>query len=540
MARKSNHLPIGIDFGTSTTLVARQSAAELAEVIPLGRSTPWLPSVVGRHGAEPLKVAEDADSLPRQYVVRSAKTGITRGLQSLATPAGADVLVQEAVKAIIDEAISRALEGGVDIRKAPTVQLGCPAMWQASERELLLGIAQDCGLNAELGHIVDEPIAAGVAWIEDRLRLGERLPDTRVLVFDPGGGTLDVALLYVRQAAAGDPEIMVMSSDGVNESGDDLDRALANHLAEAPELAALISRDPVVSDLVTDRARELKELLSTETSVRRPLGGETSYVLECERTDLDRCFGGQWRRAEGLIMSVVRAAKLRERQALSPEKIRSLTWEEVAAEVSFVVLVGGQSQMPMIRDRLGQLFPQAQVNLVSNPQEAVVRGLALADRFERLSLHRPPFSFSVSFYDALQQRVADPQVIYPAFTPLYEPWQVAQMGGLLGFQPKSVKAPTAARHVLLHCNTVDGQDLPLQLDGELLKGIALPVQAWGKTEFKLYVNGDIIFRAGAAVKLRVKSWPTVRGKQHDWKLDILRADADQTDPILIDDWRFVH
>ena len=539
MARPTSQA-VGIDFGTSTTLLARRSATGQAETVPIGRARPWLPSVVGCGADGLLAVGEDAEALPRLDVVRSVKSAITRGDSFVTTSAGVEVDVEDAVKAILVEAVTRGQARGTDARLASTLQMGCPAMWRGPERQLLVRIANECGIPTELGHIVDEPVAAGVAWIEDRLREGGRYPDTKVLVFDPGGGTLDVALLHVRTGEGGTPEITVLSADGIDQSGDSLDAAIAADCARSPELHHLLARDLIARDLLADRARELKELLSIETSGRRPLGGTYEIVVDFDRERLERVFDRQWTAAASLVESVVRGAKLREQQTLSNAQIRALGWGALCDGIGFVVLVGGLSQLPVVAVRLEEMFPAAEVALVKSPQEAIVRGLALGERFERLNLHRPAFNFNLSFFDEHRKQLGGATALYPAFTPVYEPWHTVMMAGDLGYGSKPVTAPARSRQALLHCTTVDGEPLPLQLDGQDLKGIAVAVTPRDTVVFKLYVNGNIIFGPNANVHLRVRSWPTLRGKHHQWRMEVHRVPNRPSAPVIMDEWRFIH
>ena len=272
---------------------------------------------------------------------------------------------------------------------------------------------------------------------------------------------------------------------------------------------------------------------------RRPLGAGYDAVLEFDRARLEQVFEPQWRRTWGLIESVVRAAKLREQQTKSPSSIRALDWDEASEGIGFVVLVGGLSQVPVIRGRMRALFPEAQVILVDQPQQAVVRGLALSEPFERLNLHRPAFNFSMSFFDEDRIRLTEPTIVYPAFTPLYKPWEVATKGGDLGYACEGIRVPDGARQVLLHCETVDGDPLRLLLDGEDREGVFLPVGPRKPVGFKLYVNGDIVFGQKGDVHLRVKSWPTLRGSHHQWRMEIERVHQPPPPPI-IDEWRFLH
>lgn len=522
----------GFDFGTSTTLVATRDSGGVAQVHPIGAVTTWLPSVVGLDGGS-LVAGDDAERLPRRVAVRSIKRAITRGESYVTLPSGEEIDVDEAIGALLSVAVRNAHAAGVALDDADVVQLGCPAMWQGPERRRLLTIAEDNGLKVPMSALIDEPISAGIAWIEERRRSG-MLPDSKVLVFDPGGGTLDVALLKVLERD-GQPEISVLSAEGIDEAGDELDRSIARDLRSTTRG---LQDDPVSEALLLDRAREIKETLSTDVSDRRALDPQSPIVLEYDRDRLERAFEAQCKRALGLIESVVRAGKIREQQSLPLSAIRSMTWEKASDGIDYVVLVGGMSRVPMLLARIRELFPLASVATVPDPQYAIVRGLAFAERYQRLNLHRPGFDFWVTYHDRHKQPVGESVRVYEAFTPLYERSDLFSCEGFLG-AARDVPSRFDAATALLHCRTVDGEDLRLELNGETVRGIPAPLDGRHPARFKLYANGDIVFGVGGTTKLRVKSWPTLRGSHHDWAME-LEIDDRAANAPTIDEWRFLH
>ena len=100
----------------------------------------------------------------------------------------------------------------------------------ASRRKRLLDLARSAGLPVDDHTLIDEPIAAGVAWVNNRIARSGQGVRGQLLVFDMGGGTLDVAVLDVHADLGEDPEISVLSSWGIDEAGDALDEALADEL----------------------------------------------------------------------------------------------------------------------------------------------------------------------------------------------------------------------------------------------------------------------------------------------------------------------
>src|SRR5258706_1222537 len=196
---------VGVDFGTATTLVSEQNDLAPATILPLGRSTNWLPSLVRVDGPA-LLVGEDADAASPEQVIRSVKRAITQRQDTFTVPGpGVDGTVEvhadEAIAAVLRETVARALAAGVTLAGPRAVRLGCPAMWDGPQRRRMLAIATPAGLAVDESALVDEPVAAGVALLSHRLLTPGERPPGPVLVVGLGGGTLGVAGLAVAGGA---------------------------------------------------------------------------------------------------------------------------------------------------------------------------------------------------------------------------------------------------------------------------------------------------------------------------------------------------
>jgi molecular chaperone DnaK (HSP70) len=516
---------VGVDFGTTTTLVSERSDPAPATVLPIGRTTNWLPSVV-RVCDDGLLVGEDADGVSPDRVIRSAKRAITerRDTFTVDGPSGpVEISADDAIAAVLREALGRARSAGVPLAvssaQAPQaslevpVRLGCPAMWDGDQRRRLLAIARTAGLPVAEAALVDEPVAAGVAWLAYRfLAHGER-PTGRLLVFDMGGGTLDVAVLAV--VGGPRPEIAVQSCVGVSMAGDALDVAIANDLAREmaqhqvdigdhprPELAwALLER----------AARETKVRLThaDEHPVVLPRQLDYPHVMRYRRERLEAAFQAQMDGAENLVVSALRAARLAEERATAAQ-LRALSKTDLASGIDFVLLVGGMSRVPYVSRRLSAMFAGA--NIVDDagvpPEEAVVAGLADPAGYERITLHRPGFDFVL---DTSFGRAG----VYEAYTPLYEPWQVYSGHSSIGYE-RRLRPPTVPTHgfATLRAVASDGAPLRMRVDGTPVDG--LPIRL-GPSEmvFGLTCDGriDIVDGLGEMLALRADGWP-VPGREH--------------------------
>src|SRR4029450_12517764 len=138
---------IGVDFGTSTSLVAERDGAERAEVLPLGFElrTRFLPSVAAPP-TDPIVLAEQAEGRRTDGVIRSIKRGITENREVIDVPLSSNrtlsVSVDEVVLGLLTEIANRTRAQGLPLDEEPVVRLGCPAMWTGPQRRRLTGLAR--------------------------------------------------------------------------------------------------------------------------------------------------------------------------------------------------------------------------------------------------------------------------------------------------------------------------------------------------------------------------------------------------------------
>jgi len=507
---------MGIDFGTSTTLVSNRAGEGPVRVLPIGQVDAWMPSLVG-YGSNGVVVGEDALALPERSVIRSIKTDLLTRLsvRTISPPMGptVDLEVRPAITDLLAEVAARCEQRGFPLVGRP-VRLSCPANWPAAPRLDLVRAAKDAGLDASVNRMLDEPISAGVAWTMGRFLAGKPAPEGKVLVFDYGGGTLDLAVLEVVDGSP--PEITVLAAAAVTEAGDRLDQAIAGELrAEAehhPALAALDMEPEDVQHLFRLAATRLKIGLSTtpEQATRLGPGPGANMVLRYSQRQLETAFSPMLDRALRLVWSTIRATELRRRGAATPDVIRKMTEGELAKGISWVLLAGGMSRIPAVAARLTQAFPSAAVaadTSLRSPEESVVSGLAYDEVVSDLNLDRPAFDMTVELVDPSGLCVAN-QHAYPAFTPLYAPDQIQRGEFLLG-RSAEITNPTKKRVTAkMTCRGVDGRTLPLYIDGVSEESLDVSVEPGKTVWFKLYVDGQVVL---GYRQLRVDRWPVIRG-----------------------------
>lgn len=469
----------GLDFGTSTTLVASPRG-----IVPIGESTAWMPSVVGMMDDGRILTGEDAQTLPDEQAVLSIKRTITDGRRFVSrdTPTGErDLSADDLMVEVLKEAARRAAEHGVT-PEAESFRLGCPAMWDGTQRRRLVDVAHRAGLPVTLANLVDEPVAAGIAWLAGTA-LDTSKP-LRVLVFDMGGGTLDIAVLDVRGTS-----VSVLAALGVAEAGDTLDDAIAEDLEYALAAAGVdvdsLPRPRRARNQLPYAARTAKIALSAaeETDVKLSRNTFGIASIPYTRTQLNQVFAPQMDRALLLVKAALRVARLGEGSAYD---VARAPLDALARGVDMVVLSGGMSQIPYVAQRMREVFPAAtRIEAACTPSEnAVALGLARAADFGGINLYRPAFDIHVEWE-------GDSRTVYESYTPLVEPWQIAQGASDLRYirTGHDLALPNAGKGRLRFVSHA-GDRIWAHINGSHLDGFAVAFSGQ-KFEFSIYPNGRI-------------------------------------------------
>src|SRR5215207_3315522 len=249
-----------------------------------------------------------------------------------------------------------------------------PAYFNDAQRNATKKAGELAGFTVE--RIVNEPTAAALAYGLDRLK-----EKSRIAVYDLGGGTFDLSILELNNGT-----FQVLSTNGNTRlGGDDLDKRLVDFLVEKIKSAG--GPDATADNAMLSRIREVAEQmkirLSAETEVEVQLPFLTStfnFSYKLTRTEL-----------ENLTRDIVMRSRAHCLRSLSDAKLE-------AKDLDQIILVGGQTRMPLVRQlvsewfgcaefeeqrgsvRLGTEFHGAkgpQLNTSQNPDEAVALGAAV-------------------------------------------------------------------------------------------------------------------------------------------------------------------
>ena len=370
---------IGIDLGTTNSVVAVMEGGQPV-VIPNQEGGRTTPSVVG--------FAKGGERLVGQVAKRQAVTNpentiysIKRFMGRRANEVGeemrlvpykivpgdsGDARVDINGKKIAPPEISAMVLG--KLKEAAEAYLGekvtkavitVPAYFNDAQRQATKDAGEIAGLKVE--RIINEPTAAALAYGLDKKK------NQKIAVYDLGGGTFDVSIIEIA-AVDGERQFEVLSTNGDTFlGGEDFDLKIIHFLADefVKESGVDVRKDPLAMQRLKEAAEKAKIELSSsqQTDINLPYitadaSGPKHLNIKLTRAKL-----------ESLVEELVR-------RTIDPCKVALKDAGLAAAEVSEVILVGGQTRMPLVQKYVKDFFgkePRKDVN----PDEAVAVGASI-------------------------------------------------------------------------------------------------------------------------------------------------------------------
>jgi molecular chaperone DnaK len=373
---RRSRLAIGIDLGTSNSCAAVVRDGR-AQVIPSREGYNTVPSMVALNQRQQIVVGQSAKSqllFNPTHTVHGAKRLLGRAFDSevvqgmlphfpypvveaedglCAVRLGPATLSLEQVQALVLREVKGVAENwlGEEVDRAV---ITVPAYYSERQREAVRRAGDLAGFHVE--RILNEPTAASLSYAWGRN------VHQRVLVYDLGGGTFDASVLELA-----DRVYQVVSTGGDTFLGGvDFDTRIVTHLiAEYERAHGPFSGDAVARSRLSDAAERAKCALSEQDRFQVHLpylavvdGNPVALDTTLTRADVERL-------VEPLVERTLRTcSQVLSDKGLSPD------------DVDEVILVGGQSRMPLVQERIRSFFGKAPSKAV-HPDEAVAIGAAL-------------------------------------------------------------------------------------------------------------------------------------------------------------------
>ncbi len=349
---------LGIDLGTSNSAAAIIQAGR-PTIIPSAEGASLygkaFPSVVAFQKDGSILVGEPAKrqaiSNPENTIIATKRKMGTKFKYKILgkeyTPQQISAFILQKIKKDSEEYLGEKIEKAV---------ITVPAYFDDDQRQA----TKDAGLIAGLDvvRIVNEPTAASLAY-----GLDKKDKEQTILVFDFGGGTLDVTIMEF-----GDGVFEVKSTSGDTQlGGTDMDEAIMKFIINKFEKDTGIdlNDDPTALQRVREAAEKAKIELSTtlETDINLPFisatqKGPKHLVMKLTRAELEK-----------LVDPIVNRCKKPVEQALKDAKLKP-------NDINKIILVGGPTRMPIVRDFV-EKFISKKVERGVDPMECVAMGAAI-------------------------------------------------------------------------------------------------------------------------------------------------------------------
>ncbi|MBC3435104.1 Fe-S protein assembly chaperone HscA [Pseudomonas sp. BW16M2] len=353
-------LAVGIDLGTTNSLVAAVRSGR-SEPLPDARGSVILPSAVryldntvevglaAREAApnDPLNsilsvkrlmgrgladVKQLGEQLPYRFVGGESHMPFIDTVQGPKSPVEVSADILKVLRQRAEETLGGELVGAV---------ITVPAYFDDAQRQATKDAAKLAGLNVL--RLLNEPTAAAVAYGLDQDAEGV------VAIFDLGGGTFDISILRL---TAGVFEVLATGGDTAL-GGDDFDHAIAGWIIEQAGLSADL--DPATQRLLLQTACAAKEALTDSETVSVQHG---AWLGELTRAAFEAMI-------EPMIARSLKACRRAVRDS-------GIELEEVGA----VVMVGGSTRVPRVREAVGALFGRTPLTSI-DPDQVVAIGAAI-------------------------------------------------------------------------------------------------------------------------------------------------------------------
>ena len=347
----SHRKAVGIDLGTTFSAVAHIDAYGKPQIIPNAESERITPSVILFDGANVIvgTHAKNNSVVEPEMIVDFVKREMGKPKEQFHREFDGKIYSAEELSALI---VKKLILDAERYLKEPVTDavITVPAYFNDAERTATITAGQLAGLNVL--QIINEPTAAALAYGLDKLD-----HDQTVFVFDLGGGTFDVTIMRIENQ-----KLHIIATNGDHRlGGKDWDDVIVNFVAG--EFDRAHSENPLLDlqsyqDLQTRGVAAKLQLSSrTHTAIVHNHHGK-SVKVEVSRKDFEKRTRHLVEKCKTICEIVMQEAKMK--------------WDKIDK----ILLVGGMTRMPMVREMISQLSSAPLVSDV-NPDEAVAVGAAI-------------------------------------------------------------------------------------------------------------------------------------------------------------------
>ncbi|HBW22425.1 MAG: molecular chaperone DnaK [Elusimicrobia bacterium GWA2_56_46] len=350
---------IGIDLGTSNTAAAVMEGGKTT-IIPSAEGTTLggkaFPSYVAFTKDGQMLVGEPA----RRQAVANPESTVSAFKRKMGTDhkykiAGKEFTPQQ-LSAYLLQKVKRDAEAflGEKIEKAV---ITVPAYFNDNQRQATKDAGTIAGL--EVVRLVNEPTAAALAY-----GLDKEGRDQKIMVFDLGGGTLDVTIMEMGKEGTFD---VISTSGDTQLGGTDMDNALIDYIADEfrKDTGIDLKKDPTSGQRIKEAAEKAKIELSTvmETELNLPFisadaAGPKHLALKLSRAKL-----------ESLVDPIVKRCQKSVDTAIADAKLKT-------SDIHRVILVGGPTRMPIVQ-RFVESYVGKKIEHGIDPMECVAAGASV-------------------------------------------------------------------------------------------------------------------------------------------------------------------
>ena len=392
---------IGIDLGTSNTAAAVMEGGKVT-IIPSAEGT----TLGGKAFPSYVAFAKDGQMLVGEPARRQAVANPEGTVSAFKRKMGSDYkynivgkeFTPPQLSAFLLQKVKRDAEAflGEKVEKAV---ITVPAYFNDNQRQATKDAGTIAGL--EVVRLVNEPTAAALAYGIDK-----EGKDQKIMVFDLGGGTLDVTIMELGNEGTFD---VISTSGDTQLGGTDMDRALVDFLAGEfrKDTGIDLTKDATSTQRLKEAAEKAKIELSTvmETEINLPFisadaTGPKHMALKLSRARLD-----------SLVESIVKRCQKSIDTALTDAKMKS-------SDISRIILVGGPTRMPIVQKFIED-YAGKKIEHGIDPMECVATGAAVqaavltGDVKDVLLLDVTPLSLGIETLGSVMTRLIDKNTTIP-------------------------------------------------------------------------------------------------------------------------------